>query len=112
MQCVSLLLPLIYVSAVKTVKNLNLLLLERSNSGELEGCVMWDYNYEAAVKLGYEGALANASLLMVSNDTLACPVRSFNHSQQEHTFVTEVNLEYFILSSSWHSRASRQLSEL
>lgn len=52
---------------------------------------MRDYRYEAAATLGYEAALANASLLLASNDKLACPARSFNHSQHQHTFVTEVN---------------------
>ena len=51
---------------------------------------MRDYNYEAAAALGYEAAMANASLLLTTNDTLACPARSFNHSQHRHTFVTEV----------------------
>ncbi|XP_050703165.1 organic cation transporter protein-like [Eriocheir sinensis] len=64
----------------------------RNDSEHLEGCVMRDYRYEAAATLGYEATLANASLLLASNDTLACPTRSFNHSQHQHTFVTEWDL--------------------
>lgn len=52
---------------------------------------MRDYKYEAAATLDYEAARANASLLLASNNTLPCPARSFNHSQHQHTFVTEVN---------------------
>lgn len=52
---------------------------------------MRDYRYEAAATLGYAAAQANASLLLASNGTLACPARRFNHSQHRHTFVTEVN---------------------
>ncbi|XP_050709917.1 organic cation transporter protein-like [Eriocheir sinensis] len=64
----------------------------RSDTGRLDGCVMRDYNYEAAAALSYEGAMANASLLLASNDTLACPSRSFNYSQHPDTFVTEWDL--------------------
>lgn len=58
---------------------------------------MRDYQYEEAAALGYEGAMANISMLLISNGTLGCPARSFNLSQHQHTFVTEVGVVGYVV---------------
>lgn len=71
---------------------LNYLLFCCSNDTGYDGCTMYDYNYTAAVDMGYEAALANSSALVISDDVVSCLTRDFNHSQYESTVVTEVGL--------------------
>lgn len=53
---------------------------------------MYDYNYTAAAKMGYDSAMANRSFLGVgSNHLIKCHSRDFNLTQYQSTVVTEVS---------------------
>ena len=55
---------------------------------------MYDYNYTAAVEMGYDAAMANRwSLGGDSNHTINCYSRDFNLTQYQSTVVTEVRLQ-------------------
>ncbi|MPC56406.1 hypothetical protein E2C01_050366 [Portunus trituberculatus] len=59
-------------------------------TGKYEECVMRDYDYNAAAALGYEAAMANLSVAVTDTQAvIACPARTFNHSQHAATTVTE-----------------------
>ncbi|XP_063846888.1 organic cation transporter protein-like [Scylla paramamosain] len=62
-------------------------------TGKYEECLMRDYDYRGAAALGYETTLVNLSEAVMDTQALiACPSRTFNHSQHAVTTVTEWDL--------------------
>lgn len=53
---------------------------------------MYNYNYTAAVQLGFNEAMNNIPAVSnISDALLACPSRIYNKSQHESSIVTEVS---------------------
>ncbi|XP_068202333.1 solute carrier family 22 member 7-like [Palaemon carinicauda] len=66
----------------------------KTQSYELEGCLMYDYDYEKAAELGYKAAMDNLPLITKGNPgaVTSCLHRDFNHTQYKSTVVTEWDL--------------------
>ncbi|XP_071525292.1 organic cation transporter protein-like [Panulirus ornatus] len=72
---------------------LSLAIPYRNATREYDGCHMHDYNYTAAVELGYATSVSNVSALGGGNGALVkCSSRTFNYTQYTSTIVTEWDL--------------------
>nr|XP_045612558.1 organic cation transporter-like protein [Procambarus clarkii] len=82
------------VAANWTTQQILALAIPKNNdTGQVNGCFIRNYNYTAAVELGFDKSLANESAIALPNaDILSCTSHQFNLSQYDSTIVTEWDL--------------------